>query len=208
MIYLDTHVVVWLYAGLTDHLSSQAIDLIESNRLAISPMVQLELQYLQEIERINADSALIIESLGYSIGLEICQIPFIQVITESISQTWTRDPFDRLIVALVICLPLKRRYLLQNRELLSFSGKQYILPPDKGGSRGVGNWDLKQSQPQRKSIRIYCSNTLHRRICSHKVTESPRKVITVASTEHSESTEKIIIFFFFLKDLTIGLLCF
>lgn len=99
MIYLDTHVVVWLYAGLTDHLSSQAIDLIETNRLAISPMVQLELQYLQEIGRINADSALIIESLGYSIGLEICQIPFIQVVTESISHSWTRDPFDRLIVA-------------------------------------------------------------------------------------------------------------
>jgi len=99
MIYLDTHVVVWLYAGLTDHLSPQAIELIESNRLAISPMVQLELQYLQEIGRINAESALIIASLGYSIGLEICQIPFIQVVTESISQTWTRDPFDRLIVA-------------------------------------------------------------------------------------------------------------
>jgi PIN domain nuclease of toxin-antitoxin system len=99
MIYLDTHVVAWLYAGLTDHLSPQAIELIESNRLTISPVVQLELQYLQEIGRINADSALIIESLGYSVGLEICQIPFIQVVTESISQTWTRDPFDRLIVA-------------------------------------------------------------------------------------------------------------
>jgi len=99
MIYLDTHVVVWLYAGLTNHLSVNATDLIESNRLSISPMVQLELQYLQEIGRIHTDSALIIESLGYAIGLEVCQLPFIQVVTESITQVWTRDPFDRLIVA-------------------------------------------------------------------------------------------------------------
>lgn len=99
MIYLDTHVVAWLYAGLTNHLSAKAVDLIESNRLLISPMVQLEIQYLKEIERINADPALIIESLDFSIGLEICRLPFIQVITESISHTWTRDPFDRLIVA-------------------------------------------------------------------------------------------------------------
>lgn len=99
MIYLDTHAVVWLYAGLTDRLTPQGADLIEKHQLFISPMVQLELQYLKEIGRINTDSALIIESLAYSVGLEICPLPFGQVITEAITQTWTRDPFDRLIVA-------------------------------------------------------------------------------------------------------------
>ena len=99
MIYLDTHVVVWLYAGLIENLSVRAAKLIEENRLLISPMVHLELQYLKEINRINVDSALIIESLSYSVGLEVCQLPFIQVVTEAIEQNWTRDPFDRLIVA-------------------------------------------------------------------------------------------------------------
>jgi PIN domain nuclease of toxin-antitoxin system len=62
-------------------------------------MVQQELQYLKEIGRITAESALIIESLNYSIGLEVCQLPFAQIVTEAITQDWTRDPFDRLIIA-------------------------------------------------------------------------------------------------------------
>ena len=53
MIYLDTHVVVWLYAGLTEKLSQKAITLIEDNDICISPIVKLELSYLQEIERIK-----------------------------------------------------------------------------------------------------------------------------------------------------------
>lgn len=99
MIYLDTHVVVWLYAALTNKLSNKAIEAIETNQLLISPMVQLELQYLREIDRITAHSALIIETLKCSIGLKICDQSFIHTVTEAIDLSWTRDPFDRLIVA-------------------------------------------------------------------------------------------------------------
>ncbi len=99
MIYLDTHVVVWLYAGETGRLSPIATELIEGNGLLISPIVQLELEYLREVERINTGSALILESLAQSIGLQICDRPFARVVVESVQQCWTRDPFDRLIVA-------------------------------------------------------------------------------------------------------------
>lgn len=99
MIYLDTHVVVWLYAALTDKLSNKAIEAIEANQLLISPMVQLELQYLKEIDRITANCALIIETLNCSIGLKICDQSFIHTVTETIDLSWTRDPFDRIIVA-------------------------------------------------------------------------------------------------------------
>ena len=99
MIYLDTHVVVWLYAGLSEKFTDRGIDLLENRQLFISPMVQLELQYLKEIQRITVDSALMIETLAYSIGLQTCQTSFAQIIAESITETWTRDPFDRLIVA-------------------------------------------------------------------------------------------------------------
>ncbi len=51
MIYLDTHVVVWLYAGLTARLRPAARDLLNTSDLAISPMVFLELQYLYETGR-------------------------------------------------------------------------------------------------------------------------------------------------------------
>ena len=99
MIYLDTHAVVWLYAGLTDRFSPQGVALMESNPLLISPVVQLELQYLKEIGRITTDAALIVETLGFSVGLELCPLPFGQVVTEAMTESWTRDPFDRLIVA-------------------------------------------------------------------------------------------------------------
>lgn len=99
MLFLDTHVVVWLYAGLTDKFSLKGIELLEANALFISPIVQLELQYLKEISRITVDSPLIVETLAHSIGLELCPLPFAQIVTEALSESWTRDPFDRLIVA-------------------------------------------------------------------------------------------------------------
>ena len=48
VIYLDTHILVWLYGGMVDLLSEKAKTLIESEDLVISPLVELELQYLFE----------------------------------------------------------------------------------------------------------------------------------------------------------------
>ena len=69
MIFLDTHVVVWLYAGIEKKFSKIAIQKIENNELLISHMVRLELQYLFEIGRIIKSPENIITSLGQSIGL-------------------------------------------------------------------------------------------------------------------------------------------
>jgi len=99
MIYLDTHVVVWLYAGDIQRFSAVARERLEQDELLISPIVQLELEYLREIERFDADSALVLESLQSSVGLSICDQSFLQVVAESVALAWTRDPFDRLIVA-------------------------------------------------------------------------------------------------------------
>ena len=99
MIYLDTHVVVWLYAGDTERLSVLARQHIEHNELLVSPIVLLELTYLKELGRITVDSALILEALAQSIGLGLCRQPFARVVVESIGQHWTRDFFARLIVA-------------------------------------------------------------------------------------------------------------
>lgn len=65
----------------------------------MSPIVQLELEYLFETDRITVESALILETLNQSIGLQLCDMPFARVVVESIRQNWTRDPFDRLVVA-------------------------------------------------------------------------------------------------------------
>ena len=99
LIYLDTHVVVWLYAGLTGRFSASAHSLINKHDLYISPIVRLELQYLAEIERITAQPEVIVDDLVERVGLQICDQPFDRVVTHALAQTWTRDPFDRLIVA-------------------------------------------------------------------------------------------------------------
>ena len=98
MIYLDTHVVVWLYAGDIDRFPPGVQRLIESNEIYVSPAVILELQFLKEIKRLTVESILIIENLSASIGVKICEHSFVDIIRASLTQTWTRDPFDRLIV--------------------------------------------------------------------------------------------------------------
>lgn len=99
MIYLDTHVVVWLYAGLTDKFSDLATSLINDRDLYISPMIRLELQYLYEIGRISEQPNPIIADLDNLMGLKICELDFNTVIGSSLEVNWTRDPFDRIIVA-------------------------------------------------------------------------------------------------------------
>lgn len=99
MIYLDTHVVVWLYAGKIDNLSEKTKTLIDKNELFISPIVRLELQYLYEIQRITVEANDIILNLSDLIGLQICNKNFNTIINGAFKLSWTRDPFDRIIVA-------------------------------------------------------------------------------------------------------------
>jgi len=99
MIFLDTHIVVWLYAGLTTKLTDKAVSLIENNDVAISHMVRLELQYLFEIGRITTQPVEMITSLNRSIGLTINEMVADDVFTQALTVTWTRDVFDRIITA-------------------------------------------------------------------------------------------------------------
>ncbi|MEI7901709.1 MAG: PIN domain-containing protein [bacterium] len=99
MIYLDTHVVVWLYAKDLDRFTRAGLESLEANELLISPMVALELEYLRETGRIQAKSRVICESLEQSLGLRVCECSFFSVIRLALEQAWTRDPFDRIIVA-------------------------------------------------------------------------------------------------------------
>jgi len=99
MIHLDTHVVVWLYAGEVDRFPESIRKAMEEDDLCVSPAVVLELQYLREIGRISADASLILETLAASVGLTVADTPFREVIMEALPESWTRDPFDRLIVA-------------------------------------------------------------------------------------------------------------
>ena len=99
MIYLDTHAVVWLYAGLVEKFNQSIKELMNAQDIAISPAVRLELQFLFEIHRIRADASTIVTDLADRIGLTIGDENFNAIINQALEISWTRDPFDRIIVA-------------------------------------------------------------------------------------------------------------
>lgn len=99
VIFLDTHIVVWLYAGLIEKISVTARQAMEANDLLISPMVRLELQYLFEIGRITVKPDTMINNLFTSIGLRISETPLQEIIEKALKISWTRDVFDRLQAA-------------------------------------------------------------------------------------------------------------
>jgi len=54
---------------------------------------------LFELRRIAADATTILARLSEQIGLTVCETPFVHVVDAARTFAWTRDPFDRLIVA-------------------------------------------------------------------------------------------------------------
>jgi PIN domain nuclease of toxin-antitoxin system len=125
MIFLDTHVVVWLYQGRTDLLSTSAEKIIEKeDDIYISPIVLLELQYLFEIGKIIKPAKVVIEALVEDIGLEMAGDSFDEVVEQSLSENWTRDPFDRIIVAQA--RKNTARLISKDRLILENYGKGYF----------------------------------------------------------------------------------
>ncbi len=99
MIYLDTSIIVWLYQGNRRKFSKKAIRLLDSHEKYVSPIVMLELAYLNEIGRVIVPATEIIQELQEVIYLKICSHPFYKVIERGLHMSWTRDPFDRVIAA-------------------------------------------------------------------------------------------------------------
>ena len=99
MIHVDTHVAVWLYAGEIDRFPERALAEMRSEALVISAMVSLEIQYLYEIERLTVKAETAVDALRRSLGVEISTSPFGDIVAKALTHTWTRDPFDRIIVA-------------------------------------------------------------------------------------------------------------
>lgn len=107
MTYLDTHVIVWLYAGLTERFPPSVRERLEDS-LALSPVVELELEYLFEVGRTTVPADVVLSDLSQRIGLETADSSLATVVRVARTLSWTRDPFDRLIAAQAISdgLPL------------------------------------------------------------------------------------------------------
>jgi PIN domain nuclease of toxin-antitoxin system len=99
MIFLDTHAVIWLYSGQLDLFNPKSLKLINTEQVCISHIVRLEIQYLYEIKRVKFESGLIIDTLIDEIGLKFSDNNFDSIVRQALHFSFTRDPFDRIIVA-------------------------------------------------------------------------------------------------------------
>jgi len=97
-LHLDTHVVVWLAAG--NHQFPTGVRLaLNQQPLRFSPMVRLELTYLHEVGRISQTPERLLAGLAEMVGLAEDGTAFGLVAHLAAAQTFTRDPFDRMITA-------------------------------------------------------------------------------------------------------------
>ena len=97
--YLDTQVAVWLSQGAMDRMSAAATRQMAETNLLLSPMALLELEYLYEIRRILLSAEAVRLKLEHELGVIVCQLDFAAITNAALNEKWTRDPFDRLIVA-------------------------------------------------------------------------------------------------------------
>jgi PIN domain nuclease of toxin-antitoxin system len=99
MIMLDTHIAVALYEGRLAGLSSAARRALDHGQVLISPAVVMELEMLHEIRRIRIGGAAVARHLSQELDIEVAGDRFADVVHEALALSFTRDPFDRLLVA-------------------------------------------------------------------------------------------------------------
>ena len=94
MILLDTNAVIWLDQ---EHPRTEKL-LREHKRLYISPATLLELQFLQEVGRIALREG-DVSSFADDDRWVLDDPPAAAWFSAAMPISWTRDPFDRLLVA-------------------------------------------------------------------------------------------------------------
>ena len=97
--YLDTHVFLWIAAGKVRRLSPKARGLLDRSELLLSAMAFLELEYLNELGKTKFRAGDLLKKVEYETKLRLCDLPLSTIASAALDEKWTRDPFDRLIVA-------------------------------------------------------------------------------------------------------------
>ncbi len=100
MIHIDTHIAIWLFNAERKRLTTAAMDVLAREQMGYSPMVRHELDLLYERKRLPAPSPdAILQYMSAAFNAAESQIDFSRLIDKATKLKWTRDPFDRFIVA-------------------------------------------------------------------------------------------------------------
>ena len=101
LIFLDTHVAIWLYSGRLDLFRPKVLRLINDNQVCISHLVRLEMKYLNEIGRINQHPDMIIDALIDELQIR----PYFSAVVSAFSLPSKPDPAVFLEAARQIGVP-------------------------------------------------------------------------------------------------------
>lgn len=94
---LDTHFLLWI-VNRSGRL--EEYPWIERYRpWGISPVSLLEIQFLSEVGRLEAQNPDFTDTLVKDDRFLIDEVPLFSLFRRAIDLTWTRDPFDRLLAA-------------------------------------------------------------------------------------------------------------
>lgn len=115
LVCLDSHAVVALFIGDLRKIGKDAIREIDRRQPVITPGVVLELQMLHEIGRLKFTAMHVFSRVAQSIGLTVDEPAWEPLYSEILQQSWTRDPFDRMIVGHAAC---RKAVLITKDELL------------------------------------------------------------------------------------------
>jgi PIN domain nuclease of toxin-antitoxin system len=97
--FLDTHAAVFLWEGRGELFGSGSRELLERALLQVSPLVRLELGFLREVGKLKVEPGEILGALTGDYGVTVTADPMDRLIPLAMPLSWTRDPFDRLLVA-------------------------------------------------------------------------------------------------------------
>lgn len=103
MMYIDTHVAIWLTEKKLTKFPKKVRHLLEVETVIIPAMVELELHVLSEIGKTKSLPGDILASLEKMFGAQESLHSTHEVCRMAQSLSWTRDIFDRLIVAESMC---------------------------------------------------------------------------------------------------------
>jgi PIN domain nuclease of toxin-antitoxin system len=94
VILLDTNAIIWLHRG-----ARRVRALEKATSLYASPASLLELQFLIEVGRLRLRSDATVDDLVADDRWLLDDPPSAMWFSQAVEVDWTRDPFDRLIVA-------------------------------------------------------------------------------------------------------------
>lgn len=97
--FLDTHAAIFLWEGRAELFGSGSREILREASLFVSPVVRLELQFLKEVGKLKVEPDQILGSLGSDLGVAMTSDSLEALVTHAMPISWTRDPFDRMLVA-------------------------------------------------------------------------------------------------------------